>query len=350
MLNKSIRKIIDISINSLSYKDLYYVIESKNWSIKHDGDSITRNLKKIRSRTTKTRYGIRNSIIHFGSIGTFFGKHELRQPHKSNKIVVTWFHINPANVLTLPTPKAINHVDLWHTSCSLTRNQMVELCVPEEKIVVIPLGVNLQAFCMPSPIERALLHRKLNIPEGKVIIGSFLKDGNGWGEGLEPKLIKGPDIFCDAVERIAQKFDIFVLLTGPARGYVKKRLEKARIPYIHHFLRHPDDVAEYYKATDLCIVPSRVEGGPKSILESLASGVPIVTTRVGMVPDIICHGENGFIVEVEDTDSIVEHALWLINDEELSTKFRFNGIKTVSSYDWKNIACLYYQKLYSKFI
>ena len=60
-----------------------------------------------------------------------------------------------------------------------------------------------------------------------------------------------------------------------------------------------------YHALDVCLVTSRQEGGPKAVLESMASGVPLVTTRVGQAMDLVKSGENGFMVDVEDVDGLV---------------------------------------------
>ena len=84
-----INKIIEVIRNRRSRKDIYYVIEGRKWSIDHDGHSITTKLIDISSITTITNNGIRNSIVHFGSINTFIKNDRLRLPHKSNKIVVT---------------------------------------------------------------------------------------------------------------------------------------------------------------------------------------------------------------------------------------------------------------------
>jgi glycosyltransferase involved in cell wall biosynthesis len=61
-----------------------------------------------------------------------------------------------------------------------------------------------------------------------------------------------------------------------------------------------------YEAIDLCLVASREEGGPRAVLESMAIGVPLVTTRVGQAVDLVRHGSNGWMVEVEDVDGLVE--------------------------------------------
>ena len=110
-----------------------------------------------------------------------------------------------------------------------------------------------------------------------MVIGSFQKDGKGWGEGNEPKLIKGPD----------------VLLTGPARGYVKTGLESLKIPCKHLYLQDYREIGKYYQALDAYLVTSREEGGPKGVLESMASGIPLISTRVGQAQDLVKQGING---------------------------------------------------------
>jgi glycosyltransferase involved in cell wall biosynthesis len=59
-------------------------------------------------------------------------------------------------------------------------------------------------------------------------------------------------------------------------------------------------VPPLFHALDAYIVASREEGGPKSILESMASGVPIISTRVGQAAALIRHGENGWLADVGD--------------------------------------------------
>ena len=98
------------------------------------------------------------------------------------------------------------------------------------------------------------------------------------------------------------------------------------------------------------IVASRAEGGPKAILESMACGVPIISTNVGMAPDIIVNGKNGFINKIEDEVGIVANALRIYNDKFLTKEFIENGIKTARKFDWKIIANKYYQKIYKTLI
>jgi glycosyltransferase involved in cell wall biosynthesis len=186
---------------------------------------------------------------------------------------------------------------------------VLETGIAPGKVHRIPIGIDLRTFRPRSPRARAEARRELELPESAFVVGSFQKDGVGWGEGLEPKLIKGPDVLVAAAERLRERVpELWFLLTGPSRGYVRAGLERLGVPYRHVFLPSVESVAEAYEAIDLCLVASREEGGPKAVLESMAVGVPLVTTRVGQAVELVRHGENGWLVDVEDVDGLVEWA------------------------------------------
>ena len=125
----------------------------------------------------------------------------------------------------------------------VTHREMEELVlgtgVAPEKVHRIPIGIDVDAF--RAPVARACrrgARGELGLPESAFVVGSFQKDGVGWGEGLEPKLIKGPGrarrggrAACASACR-----ELVVLLTGPARGYVQAGLERRGIPYRHALL------------------------------------------------------------------------------------------------------------------
>ena len=179
--------------------------------------------------------------------------------------------------------------------------------IDHEKVHRIPIGVDLAAFRPRTASARAKARSALGIPASAFVVGSFQKDGVGWGEGLEPKLIKGPDVLVAAVERLRERVpELWLLLTGPSRGYVMAALDRIGVPYRHRYLPTVESVATAYEAIDLCVVASREEGGPKAVLESMAVGVPLVTTRVGQAVELVRHGENGWMVDAEDVDGLVE--------------------------------------------
>jgi glycosyltransferase involved in cell wall biosynthesis len=177
------------------------------------------------------------------------------------------------------------------------------------KVFRIPIGVDLERFRPADETARAAARAELGLPGGAFVAGSFQKDGVGWGDGLEPKLIKGPDVLVAAAARLHRQVpELVVLLTGPARGYVRAGLEHAGVPHRHVLLEDVDAVARAYRAIDVCLVTSRDEGGPKAVLEAMATGVPVVSTRVGQAADLVRDGENGWLAEVGDAEEIARLA------------------------------------------
>jgi glycosyltransferase involved in cell wall biosynthesis len=184
---------------------------------------------------------------------------------------------------------------------------VLETGLEREKVHRIPIGIDVEAFRLRSPERRVEARRELGLPESAFVVGSFQKDGVGWGEGLEPKLIKGPDVLLAVAERLRERVpELAFLVTGPARGYVTVGLERLGIPFRHALLPGVDAVAPAYEAIDACLVTSRDEGGPRAVLEAMAVGVPLVATRVGQATDLVRHGENGWLAEVEDVEALVE--------------------------------------------
>ena len=233
-----------------------------------------------------------------------------------NHLGFAWFHGRPG---TLGMPEfdvcfetmRERHAEIDRVQ--VTNRAMKELVlgtgVAQEKVHRIPIGIDAEAFPLRSSGDRSAARVALGLPESAFVVGSFQKDGVGWGDGLEPKLIKGPDILLAVGERLRERVpELTVLLTGPSRGYVRVGLDRLGIPYRHVLLPHVDAVAQAYAAIDLCLVASRDEGGPRAVLEAMATGVPLVTTRVGQAVDLVRDGENGWLVDVEDVDALVARA------------------------------------------
>ena len=240
-------------------------------------------------------------------------------PGRYNRFGATYFHGKPGS--GIPAFDAcyrrlcrdhsrIERIQVSHTEM---RDVVLASGIAPEKVFLIPIAVNLSFFPVQTKESRRQARAQLGLPESAVVVGSFQKDGNGWGEGLEPKLIKGPDIFLQTLEILKERIpELFVLLSGPARGYVKKGLERLQVPYQHLYLQSYPEVGKLFQALDVYLVSSRQEGGPKAVLESMASGVPLVTTRVGQAMDLVRHGENGWLVESGDVQGLAHWTEYVV--------------------------------------
>jgi len=155
---------------------------------------------------------------------------------------------------------------------------------------LIPYWANGDLF-HPSQRSKSDVRSELGLPADDFIIGSFQRDTEG-RDLRSPKLEKGPDLFCDAVEAwVAQgRSDgrrISVALGGWRRQYVIGRLQAAGIPFC--YLERPPipTLIKMYEAIDLYPVTARHEGGPQALLECGMMGVPVVSRPVGIAEQVL---------------------------------------------------------------
>jgi len=228
------------------------------------------------------------------------------------------------------------------------KQELLNAGVPTKKVFDIPIGINTEIFWPQTPSSRGWFRRQYEIPERSFVIGSFQKDGVGWGAGKEPKLIKGPDIFVEVIKRIKNIIPhVFVLLSGPSRGYIKERLKNENIPFQHVFIANYPKIAELYQCLDAYLITSRVEGGPKAILESMASMVPIISSPVGQAEEIIKDQETGLLCPVGNIDLYVQAVSWLSKNQARAKTLKEEAYTACKKYDYVAMTSSYENMLKS---
>lgn len=144
------------------------------------------------------------------------------------------------------------------------------------------------------------LKRKYSIPQKKYIIGNFMRDSLGSNLRL-PKPEKGPDVFCEIVDILAErvgKRNIHVLLAGPRRHWILRRLREINITVTYvgdeseyddypHNILSAAQINNLINLSNLILVSSRSEGGPRVLLEASTCGTPIISTSVGLAQDVL---------------------------------------------------------------
>jgi glycosyltransferase involved in cell wall biosynthesis len=112
---------------------------------------------------------------------------------------------------------------------------------------------------------------------------------------------------------------------GPDRGRLEQVAHDLGIASATYFVGYQPDVAGYYRLFDAFLLPSVNEGTPVSAIEALASGTPVVATRVGGVPDVVRDQVDGFLVEPGDTDAAADRLAELAGDPELRQRLGSSG-------------------------
>jgi len=349
ILMKDLFRNLPYSFQKRAYTDILFVSDGANWVLSWEMKEIRKIAGKIGIKTRATRgipFGLPRQSIFFSS------KYILRQIQRyalsGTRIAFPYFHGYPDSAEPVAVEcyenlkRSHQKICRIQVSHSKMHNFVLGTGIDPSKVFLIPIGINMDFFQHQSSELRKAMRDKHGIPQQATVIGSFQKDGNGWDEGNDPKLIKGPDVFLEALKILRESVpDIFVLLSGPARGYVKRGLGKIKIPYKHIYLEDYPQIGELYQCLDLYIIASREEGGPKAILESMASGVPLVTTRVGQAMDLVEHGKNGWMVDVEDAEGLGFWAKKALEDTANLEKILVNGSLTAMANNYNSQTILW---------
>ena len=271
---------------------------------------------------------------------------------RNNHYIVSFFHgkAEDGEDVKIHISQFLKTVPLLTTiivSSSIVKKRLITWGVPAKKISLIPIGVNNAHFVPTKISKKNEIRKQYGIKKKTIVIGSFQKDGIGWGNGELPKLIKGPDIFVQVIKQLKEQgFDVLIFLTGPARGYIKKELSKNEINYIHKFFKNQNDLLKCYHALDLYLITSREEGGPMGLMEAMASGVPVVSTPVGMSVDLIQNNFTGKISKDFKVKSISKLISELIENRKVYNKITKNALSVIDDVSWTNVSYKHYENVY----
>jgi len=261
--------------------------------------------------------------------------------HASNRIVVSWLHGgkgDPHPEIAQAARQLERHwrrVRQFIVPNSMTLRHVLECGVDPGIVHMIPNGVDTRMF-QPAPSEeRAATRASLGLPPDAFVVGSFQRDEDDEGR---PKPVKGPDVLVDALARAHRRAPVHALLTGPTRGYVRRGLEAAGVPFSHAPRSAAAELPRMYHAIDAYCVSSREEGGPATLRESMASGVPVVSTRVGLAIDLVEDGRNGVVVDVEDAEGLADGLTRLAQNPALRQRIAAAALETIRALDYAVIA------------
>jgi glycosyltransferase involved in cell wall biosynthesis len=130
------------------------------------------------------------------------------------------------------------------------------------------------------------------------------------------------DRFLSALSRLRRELNIpvtgVIVGEGPLRAQLEEQAEAlGLLPSAVEFKGSVSDMATVYAEADISVLTSDYEGTPNVLLEAMASGLPVVATEVGGVPEIVRQGVNGFMTPRGDEQGMCAALVRLINDSQL---------------------------------
>jgi len=182
--------------------------------------------------------------------------------------------------------------------------------VSARKISTIYNGVDVETYKVQGQKRRSEEKAKLGFSPGDVLVGSV---GTLYW-------VKDPHTFLTAAATVLQnRKDVNFLWVGdgPMREDLRARAKELGIDQKVFYMGIRDDVPRILTALDIFVLPSITEGLSNSILEAMASGLPVVATEVGGNSELIQKGESGYLIPPGRPEILANTLLKLISDEKL---------------------------------
>ncbi len=186
-----------------------------------------------------------------------------------------------------------------------------------EQVEVVPLGLDLERFRWARPASPTL-RPSLGLAEGAPLLGIVGR--------LVP--IKDHATLFQALARLHAEGRV-VHLTVVGDGEERARLEglasSLGLGLRIHFLGWRVDLETILKELDVVICASRNEGTPVALIEAMAAGIPVLSTEVGGVADLVTHGLTGWLVSPGDPDAMASGIRHLLDDGPLRGRLAAAG-------------------------
>jgi glycosyltransferase involved in cell wall biosynthesis len=238
-------------------------------------------------------------------------------------------------------PLASRFFVLLERFISLITDRMIALTVGErndyirssvsrpERIVTIHSGVKIDDY-MSAWVNIEEKKKSLGISSRGLVVGTV-----GW---LLP--IKGPMHLLNAMESVWQDYPeatlVFVGKGDMEEELRAKALQMGSSGRVK-FLGWRDDIPEIMKILDVFVLPSLNEGMGRVLVEAMAAGRPVVASRVGGIPDLVKHGENGFLVEPGDENGVSAAIKKLLADKIMRDQMGEKGRIMAQAFSVENM-------------
>jgi glycosyltransferase involved in cell wall biosynthesis len=226
---------------------------------------------------------------------------------------------------------------------TISPQQRVEICdihriADSKKVHVIPLGFDLQRFDIGNDQRREKFRNSFQLKDEEVAIAIVGR--------LVP--IKNHSLLIRAVGAMKEKkIRLFIVGDGPEKTALTALCDEMQL--VHgtdiqngrvHFIGWHKRIEDILPGFDIVALSSDNEGTPVSLIEAQAAKLPVISTNVGGVSDIVAHGKTGLIVWPKDLTAFISALEQLVSDKEQRIAMGESGQKSViQAFSKERLAC-----------
>jgi len=215
------------------------------------------------------------------------------------------------------------------------RNILLDRGIVPGKITTIYNGICVNGYHYKKEKSNRL-RAELNIPAGSQIVGAVGRLSSEKGFHLLIMAAK------EILREFPQTFFIFIG-DGPERERLMGLSGSLGINCNVRFMGIRDDIEDIYPLMDIFVLPSFTEGLPISLLEAMASKRPVIATKVGSIPCVIDHGNEGFLVDPGNIEELIKSLTYLLSHKKLAEIMGERGYqKVISDFTSKSMAQKYF--------
>lgn len=195
------------------------------------------------------------------------------------------------------------------TGEALRRTLIETNALPADRVVSVPTGIDLARF---APGDKAAARAALGLAPALRYIG-IVATLRSW---------KGHLYLIEALERLGRDdCRLLVVGDGPMREPIESRIAAAGLGDRVKLAGHQDDPAPWLRAMDVFCLPSYAnEGVPQALMQAMLAGVPVVTTPVGSILEVVEDGRTGLVVPPRDAHALAQAIARLLDDPELARR------------------------------
>jgi D-inositol-3-phosphate glycosyltransferase len=239
----------------------------------------------------------------------------------------------------------VNCADLMLASTDGERDQLASLYdADRERIEIVPPGVDHETFPCASAVDRKEARAALGLGDGPVLL---------FVGRIQP--LKGADLAVRTLAALDDPTAVLLVVGGPSGAGGAEELE--RLHALVHSLGLADQVrfvppqpherlAGFYRAADVCLVPSRTESFGLVALEAAACGTPVVAAGVGGLRSLVDDGATGFLVDGRDPLDFAAPVAMLLADADLGATMSATAAARSRQYAW-SITAARLRRLYA---
>lgn len=194
--------------------------------------------------------------------------------------------------------------------------------LPDELVTMIPNGIDIKDFKPATECQKRVARNALGLPQDVVVIGGFGR--------LVPQ--KNFSLFLDVAAQLMRRYPnlIFAIAgTGPQEKVLKAKASAHGLSDSVRFLGHVTDRGGFCGALDVLLITSDFEGTPMTLLEAMASGLPVVASAVDGIAEVCTNDKDALLVPPHNLENFVSALERVLGEEGLAWKLGENARRTI---------------------